>query len=102
MAVAKLQARCEGGFHVARRALLERQKELTWDEGGPSCSSLGDHIELPRVPLDTLVAYKERMDWTFPWVSSCGSDFNFDVGVSSTGDRPLLEDHDRADRAAVA
>jgi predicted dithiol-disulfide oxidoreductase (DUF899 family) len=82
-----------------------------WDEGCPSCSSLGDHIELPRVhlenhdvtwvavsraPLAKLLAYKERMGWTFPWVSSYGSDFNFDFGVSSTEDRPLLEYNYRA------
>ena len=77
-----------------------------WDEGCPTCSSLGDHIEIPRVhlehhdvtwvavsraPLSKLLAYRERMGWTFPWVSSYGSDFNFDFGVSSTEERPLLE-----------
>ena len=77
-----------------------------WDEGCPSCSSLGDHIDLPRVhlehhdvtwvavsraPISKLLAYRERMGWTFPWVSSYGSDFNFDFGVSSTAERPLLE-----------
>jgi predicted dithiol-disulfide oxidoreductase (DUF899 family) len=82
-----------------------------WDEGCPSCSSLGDHIDLPRVhlenhdvtwvavsraPLDKLLAYKERMGWTFPWVSSYGSDFNFDFGVSSTDERPLREYNYRA------
>ena len=58
-----------------------------WEEGCPSCSSLGDHIDLPRVhlehhdvtwvavsraPLEKLLAYRERMGWTFPWVSSLG------------------------------
>jgi predicted dithiol-disulfide oxidoreductase (DUF899 family) len=77
-----------------------------WDEGCPSCSSLGDHIEIPRVhlehhdvswvavsraPLPKLLAYRERMGWSFPWVSSWGSDFNFDFKVSSTEERPLLE-----------
>jgi len=77
-----------------------------WEEGCPSCSSLGDHIEIPRVhlehhdvtwvavsraPISKLLAYRERMGWTFPWVSSYGSDFNFDFGVSSTEERPLLE-----------
>ena len=77
-----------------------------WDEGCPSCSSLGDHIDLPRVhlehhdvtwvavsraPLEKLLAYRERMGWSFPWVSSFGSDFNFDFKVSSTEERPLLE-----------
>jgi predicted dithiol-disulfide oxidoreductase (DUF899 family) len=82
-----------------------------WEEGCPSCSSLGDHIDLARVhlehhdvtyvavsraPLPKLLAYRERMGWTFPWVSSWGSDFNFDFKVSSTEERPLLEYNFRA------
>jgi predicted dithiol-disulfide oxidoreductase (DUF899 family) len=82
-----------------------------WDEGCPSCSSLGDHIDVPRVhlehhdvtwvavsraPLPKLLAYRERMGWSFPWVSSWGSDFNFDFKVSSTEERPLLEYNFRA------
>ena len=74
------------------------------DEGCPSCSSIADSIDLPRVhlehhdvsyvavsraPLDDLLAYRSRMGWTFPWVSSYGSDFNFDFGVSTTPERPL-------------
>ena len=77
-----------------------------WDEGCPSCSSVMDHIELPRIhlehhdvsfvavsraPLEKLLAYRSRMEWTFPWVSSFGSDFNFDFKVSSTDERPLQE-----------
>jgi predicted dithiol-disulfide oxidoreductase (DUF899 family) len=77
-----------------------------WDEGCPSCSSLGDHIDLPRVhlenhdvawvavsraPIEKLLAYRTRMGWSFPWVSSFGNDFNFDFKVSSTDERPLLE-----------
>lgn len=82
-----------------------------WEEGCPSCSSLGDHIDLPRVhlenhdvtwvavsraPLDKLLAYRKRMGWTFPWVSSLGNDFNFDYHVSSTEERPLMEYNFRA------
>jgi predicted dithiol-disulfide oxidoreductase (DUF899 family) len=37
-----------------------------------------------RAPLERLRAYKRRMGWSFPWVSSLGSDFNFDFGVSIT------------------
>ncbi len=37
-----------------------------------------------RAPLERLLAYKRRMGWSFPWVSSSGSDFNFDLGVSFT------------------
>ena len=77
-----------------------------WEEGCPSCSSLGDHIDLPRVhlehhdvtwvavsraPLEKLLAYRKRMGWSFPWASSFGTDFNFDFNVSSTDERPLQE-----------
>ena len=70
-----------------------------------------DHIEIPRVhlehhdvslvavsraPLEKLLAYRSRMGWTFPWVSSFGSDFNFDFKVSSTDERPLQEYNFRA------
>ena len=34
-----------------------------------------------RAPSEKIAAYKERMGWTFPWVSSFGSDFNVDFGV---------------------
>jgi predicted dithiol-disulfide oxidoreductase (DUF899 family) len=37
-----------------------------------------------RAPLAKLQAYKRRMEWTFPWASSHGSDFNFDFNVSFT------------------
>jgi predicted dithiol-disulfide oxidoreductase (DUF899 family) len=37
-----------------------------------------------RAPLERLQAYKRRMGWKFPWVSSLGSEFNFDFGVSFT------------------
>jgi predicted dithiol-disulfide oxidoreductase (DUF899 family) len=77
-----------------------------WGEGCPSCSSIADHIDLPRVhlehhdvtwtavsraPLHELLAYRDRMGWSFPWASSFDSDFNFDFKVSSTDERPLLE-----------
>ena len=38
----------------------------------------------PRAPLAKIMDYKTRMGWRFPWVSSFGSDFNFDFGVSFT------------------
>jgi predicted dithiol-disulfide oxidoreductase (DUF899 family) len=70
-----------------------------WAEGCPTCSSVADgfdgirvHLEhhdvalaaISRAPIDKLVAYKQRMGWSFPWVSSFGSDFNFDFDVSFT------------------
>ncbi len=39
---------------------------------------------ISRAPLEKLHAYKRRMGWTFPWVSSHESDFNFDFGASHT------------------
>ena len=70
-----------------------------WDEGCPSCSSVADgfdgtHLHLQnhdvaftavsRAPLEKLLAYRDRMGWSFPWASSGRSDFNFDLGVSFT------------------
>jgi predicted dithiol-disulfide oxidoreductase (DUF899 family) len=37
-----------------------------------------------RAPLAKLQAYKKRMQWTFPWASSHGGDFNFDFNASLT------------------
>jgi predicted dithiol-disulfide oxidoreductase (DUF899 family) len=70
-----------------------------WEEGCPGCSFLSDHIDgalvhlahrdatyvaVSRAPLERIDAYKKRMGWQFPWVSSYGSDFNFDLNVSFT------------------
>jgi predicted dithiol-disulfide oxidoreductase (DUF899 family) len=68
-----------------------------WGEGCPSCSYLADHFDgaalhlahrdatltvVSRAPLAEIEAYKKRMGWRFPWVSSHGNDFNFDFHVS--------------------
>ena len=70
-----------------------------WQQGCPSCSFLADHIDGPnvhlknhdvslvvvsRAPWPNIAAFKSRMGWQFPWVSSAGSDFNFDFDVSFT------------------
>ena len=70
-----------------------------WDAGCPSCSLEADHAEgaivhlehhdvtyvrVSRAPLEKIQAYRERMSWTAKWVSSSGSDFNYDFGVSFT------------------
>ena len=59
----------------------------------PGCSGLADHFDpalvhlnnrdvtlicISRAPIEKLRAYKRRMGWQFPWVSSFASDFNFD------------------------
>ncbi len=70
-----------------------------WEEGCPSCSFWADNFNgidihlkhrditmtaVSRAPLKTLDAYKKRMGWDFKWVSSLGTDFNFDFNVSFT------------------
>ena len=70
-----------------------------WDEGCKSCSfwadtynGSGPHLRardvslvaVSRAPLDKLLAYRQRMGWSFPWVSSGGNSFNYDFGVSFT------------------
>jgi predicted dithiol-disulfide oxidoreductase (DUF899 family) len=70
-----------------------------WAEGCPSCSFWADNfngidvhlkhrdislIAVSRVPHPILDAYKARMGWSFTWVSSYESDFNYDYHVSFT------------------
>lgn len=72
-----------------------------WDAGCPSCSFQAEHIDGPaphlanhntrilavsRAPLAKIVAYKARMGWRFEWVSSFGTDFNYDFRVSFSAD----------------
>ena len=40
-------------------------------------------IAVSGAPIEKLLAYRERMGWSFNWASSCESDFNFDYGVSA-------------------
>jgi predicted dithiol-disulfide oxidoreductase (DUF899 family) len=68
----------------------------SWTAGCPSCSLFADHIPtlthlnghstsfvaVSRAPIEKINAYKERMGWTFPWVSSHGTNFNFDFHVT--------------------
>ena len=69
-----------------------------WAAGCPTCSSTADsfngvlaHLNacdvtmicVSRAPLEKLLAYRERMGWSFNWASSHESDFNFDYGVSA-------------------
>ena len=72
-----------------------------WEEGCGGCSFLVDHIDganlhlahhdvkllaVSRAPLSELLPFKKRMGWAFDWVSSFGSDFNYDFHVSATQD----------------
>jgi len=70
-----------------------------WEEGCKGCSFVSDHIDgallhveqrdvayvaVSRAPLEKIEAFKKRMGWQFRWVSSFGSDFNYDYHVSFT------------------
>jgi predicted dithiol-disulfide oxidoreductase (DUF899 family) len=41
-------------------------------------------ILVSQAPLEKLQAYKRRMGWSLPWVSSAPTDFNFALGFSHT------------------
>lgn len=67
-----------------------------WDTGCSSCSFSVDNLGHPahlnsrgttlaavsRAPLARITPFKQRMEWTFPWYSSSGSDFNYDYHVT--------------------
>jgi predicted dithiol-disulfide oxidoreductase (DUF899 family) len=84
-----------------RRQLLVQHFMLApgWDQGCPSCSFMADHtdgmnvhlaqrdvtlVAVSRAPLAEIERFRQRMGWQFRWVSSHGSDFNYDFGVSYT------------------
>lgn len=84
-----------------RRQLLVQHFMLApgWEEGCKSCSFMADHsdgmnihlehrdvtlVAVSRAPLAEIERFRKRMGWRFRWVSSYGSDFNFDFGVSFT------------------
>jgi len=70
-----------------------------WDAGCKSCSFWADNfngidvhlrhrdvtlLAISRAPYSKLATYRERMGWSFKWVSSYGTDFNYDYSVSYT------------------
>ena len=72
-----------------------------WTSGCKSCSFWADNyngavdhlaardtalVAISRAPLAKLEAFRQRMGWSFPWVSAVGDDFNHDFGVSFTKD----------------
>lgn len=72
-----------------------------WEAGCPVCSSIADgfsgvveHLKardvtmmcISRAPIDKLLAFRERMGWSFNWASSYENDFNWDFHHSSTRD----------------
>lgn len=71
----------------------------SYEAGCPVNSSIADAVDgvLPHLqardvtfllvsqaPIEKLQAYKRRMGWSLPWVSSAHTDFNFDLGFSHT------------------
>jgi len=71
-------------------------------EGCAGCSFVADHFDgalahlngrdvtlacVSMAPLEHLRVYRQRMGWRFPWVSSIGSDFNYDFGVAFTAEQ---------------
>jgi predicted dithiol-disulfide oxidoreductase (DUF899 family) len=84
-----------------RRQLLVQHFMLApgWEQGCPSCSFMADHsdgmnvhlahrdvtlVAISRAPLAEIERFRQRMGWRFKWVSSHGSDFNYELGVSFT------------------
>jgi len=83
-----------------RRQLMIRHFMFApeWDAGCPSCSAGADELApgllahlhkretsfacVSRAPLVKIEAYKALKGWTFPWVSSFASDFNYDFHVT--------------------
>jgi predicted dithiol-disulfide oxidoreductase (DUF899 family) len=74
----------------------------TYSGACPGCSNLADHLDgavihlnhrdvtllcFSRAPLEKLQAYKQRMGWSFPWVSTNGSDFPFDFELAFTAEQ---------------
>jgi predicted dithiol-disulfide oxidoreductase (DUF899 family) len=70
-----------------------------WEQGCPSCSFMADHVDgmtihlahrdvtfvaISSAPLAEIERFRRRMGWQFKWVSSYGTDFNYDFAVSFT------------------
>ncbi|MEH0578566.1 DUF899 domain-containing protein [Streptomyces sp. B21-108] len=79
-----------------------------YEAGCPVCSSIADTLDpnavhlkardvtlicSSRAPVDKLLAYRERMGWSFDWVSAGGGDFHRDLGFTYSEDelKPFLE-----------
>ena len=91
----------------------------------PGCSNLGDELDATRVhlnhrdvslicfsraPIDRLTAYKQRMGWQFPYVSTYETEFPFDFGLALTPEqaqaipqvRAMIDDPPRVARGLGA
>lgn len=93
--------RALGDLFEGRRQLMVQHFMFApgWEQGCKSCSFMADHhqgalqhlaqrdlalIAVSRAPLADIEAFRQRMGWTFTWVSSFGTAFNHDFGVNFT------------------
>ena len=99
----------EKEFTHLRERITQHRRELPWvkhfmfgpgwEEGCKSCSFMMDHFNptvphlkardvsfaaISHAPLSEILPFKARMGWDVNWVSSHGTDFNFDFHVSFT------------------
>jgi predicted dithiol-disulfide oxidoreductase (DUF899 family) len=78
-----------------------------WEAGCPHCSHWADNfngiivhlnqrdvtmVAVSRAPYVKLAAYEKRMGWTFKWLSSLETEFNFDFHVSFTPEEVAAKD----------
>lgn len=94
------------GHRLSLRDLFDGRRQLIVyhfmfdpadDEGCSGCSHVADNVGhlahlhardtslvfVSRAPAAKILAFRERMGWTMPWVSSFGSDFNYDFHVTA-------------------
>lgn len=77
----------------------------TWSQGCKSCSFIADHynaitvhlehrdisfVTISKAPMEKIEQFRQRMGWTFRWVSATNTDFSHDFGVSFT-DEELMD-----------
>lgn len=78
----------------------------TWSQGCKSCSFIADHyngivihlghrdisfVTVSKAPIEKIQKFRDRMSWTFPWVSCGNNSFGHDYGVSFS-DQELTDD----------
>ena len=81
-----------------------------WEQGCKSCSFWADSynglvphlnqrdvtlVAVSSAALEMLLAFRQRMGWSFDWVSSAGTDFNTDFGVTGKPGETLIYNYDK-------
>jgi predicted dithiol-disulfide oxidoreductase (DUF899 family) len=101
--------------HPSLRDLFDGRRQLivyhfmfdpSWDEGCKHCSHFADNfvgclvhlhardtsfVGVSRAPIHKIEAFKRRMGWSFPWLSSLENDFNYDFHVTLDETRGSVE-----------